>query len=581
MTHSSNARLNDNRLDVTGPQQREQDEDHAIRSVGDDATTLEALEADNLPLALTEKLVTSGGSGGNNDDDYDRNVSPAPDANPQQQATSSTGAGAQQTRSNGGLPPHSLRVSFQRQASSSSSSSHHSPATTKSPGYDTQLLHRAVADAGRWAYGIVWVEVWALSADQTHLYRPECGWWIDPRFHHSRCGAKCPVCRLTDPSRLDYVAPQRLSPGQGLPGVLWSEVSSGKAGAANLSWSRSFRETLASRILGTHHHHPIAAHCAAPTEASSSPPPLPPPPPSHPVQVHLGFHLARLHHQLSSRIVWRDVNQIESDPDQPWNPRLRALAGAGLGWVGAVPFHLRQDRRGLVLYLAPNKVDLDRLRSEANESYLLSAGDLIGAAYALRGPRQRLVGERRLELKEALRRVRKKILEIHRNGRTLQEYVEERAAAAQTSTLQKPQAAARHGQDRLPSSPSSPPPSSCADPNSRLASAVKGVGRSASSAVKKTLWGAGPPTIPPAFSWKQTALTFAGSLVTLLAVTTMSDRFVNFWGTEYGIVLGYVRVFAAVVGCKGSAYPSLDPCPHPSIAVLIRMHNSTGLSVRS
>lgn len=41
--------------------------------------------------------------------------------------------------------------------------------------YDDNLLHRAVADAGRWAYGTILVEVWALSEDHTLLTRPEAG----------------------------------------------------------------------------------------------------------------------------------------------------------------------------------------------------------------------------------------------------------------------------------------------------------------------------------------------------------------------------------------------------------------------
>jgi hypothetical protein len=41
--------------------------------------------------------------------------------------------------------------------------------------YDDNLLHRAVADAGRWAYGTILVEVWALSEDHTLLSRPEAG----------------------------------------------------------------------------------------------------------------------------------------------------------------------------------------------------------------------------------------------------------------------------------------------------------------------------------------------------------------------------------------------------------------------
>jgi hypothetical protein len=43
--------------------------------------------------------------------------------------------------------------------------------------FDNSLLHRAVADAGRWAYGVMFVEIWVQN-DITQLVRPEGGWWL-------------------------------------------------------------------------------------------------------------------------------------------------------------------------------------------------------------------------------------------------------------------------------------------------------------------------------------------------------------------------------------------------------------------
>jgi hypothetical protein len=84
--------------------------------------------------------------------------------------------------------------------------------------FDNSLLHRAVADAGRWAYGVMLVEVWVQN-DITQLVRPEAGWWIDPVFH-SDCGNNCKICQLTNPEREDFLEPEPLYPGEGLPGVL-------------------------------------------------------------------------------------------------------------------------------------------------------------------------------------------------------------------------------------------------------------------------------------------------------------------------------------------------------------------------
>jgi hypothetical protein len=84
--------------------------------------------------------------------------------------------------------------------------------------FDSSLLHRAVADAGRWAYGVMFVEVWVQN-DITQLVRPEGGWWIDPVFHVD-CGEDCKICRLTNPARKDFLKPEPLFPGEGLPGCL-------------------------------------------------------------------------------------------------------------------------------------------------------------------------------------------------------------------------------------------------------------------------------------------------------------------------------------------------------------------------
>ena len=131
---------------------------------------------------------------------------------------------------------------------------------TRADWYDEDLLHRAVADAGRWAYGTVFVEVWLLTEDELALVRPHRGWWMDP-VHHSQYhnvagdddGAKqakakamkskaipssiaklhasgqhaqmahCPICRLVDETNPNFIEPGFHVPGEGLPGVLWAD----------------------------------------------------------------------------------------------------------------------------------------------------------------------------------------------------------------------------------------------------------------------------------------------------------------------------------------------------------------------
>jgi HPP family len=376
--------------------------------------------------------------------------------------------------------------------------------------YDTHLLKRAVEDAGRWAYGIILVEVWALNQDQTFLYRPDNGFWIDPVYHTPRCHPpNCQICRLVDPHHPAYVEPRNQSPGQGLPGVLWSEVAQ--------SWTKSFRETLAGKILGNNsqssNFNPNKRSTGGMSSSNNS---------------FLEPNAIRIHtSHFSSSIVWRSIPQLDSDPDQPWNPRLKLLAALGLGLAAAVPFNLHGDQ-GIVMYVARNRVDRARLQSESNESYLVSATDLIAAAYALRGPRQQVVKDRHSELSSALHRVRDKVLELKRQGLDLKEYVDKNSGGG-TSEVLEDTAASDHGlRQRKPRA------------------ALKAIKKAAEAAraelatsIRKAK-GAGAP-IPPGYSWRQTLVTFVGSLTTLLAITSLSDRVQTMWGPDYGMVLGCVH----------------------------------------
>lgn len=97
--------------------------------------------------------------------------------------------------------------------------------------FDDSLLRRAVADGSRWAYGLRFVKVWVQN-EITQLFRPESSWWIDPVFH-SDCGKNCKICRLTNPERSDFLKPEPLFPGEGLPGVLFNDTA---ASAETVAW---------------------------------------------------------------------------------------------------------------------------------------------------------------------------------------------------------------------------------------------------------------------------------------------------------------------------------------------------------
>lgn len=338
--------------------------------------------------------------------------------------------------------------------------------------YDSHLLHRTVADAGRWAFGIVAVEVWVLSDDMTRLNRPPYGWWLDPVFHdHNR--ASCHFNRLTDSTRKDFIPPMSYAPGVGVPGTLWAEAS--QAGPMMMRRSKMGSSEFFS--------------------------PLP------------------------KNVFWRNLKQLHMDPDQPHNPRLNYLVESGMGWAAAVPFDFN-DYRGIVIFFARGTVDMGRLRSRTNEEYIVSASQLIGAAFALRGPRHRIVQERRNSSRETFRRVKESFMKKAHAGMDLKSLVMKEQSPVQTkveeaaTTLRY--AFARQGSLYMWSSK---------------------LMRRLLAALKKSKGGGAP--IPPAFIWSETALTFVGAFLTLAAVVNIHDAAVRNFGTRFDMPTAYVGIDAS------------------------------------
>ncbi|CAJ1961151.1 unnamed protein product, partial [Cylindrotheca closterium] len=89
---------------------------------------------------------------------------------------------------------------------------------------DMEFLHRLIADAGRWAFGIIFAELWVLDDTGTQLFRPDCGWWMD----HYACSTHA-FSKLVDSSLPDYIPAEPCMPGIGLPGYLWAQATN-KAG---------------------------------------------------------------------------------------------------------------------------------------------------------------------------------------------------------------------------------------------------------------------------------------------------------------------------------------------------------------
>lgn len=232
--------------------------------------------------------------------------------------------------------------------------------------FDRDMVTRAIADTGRWAFGTIAVEAWVLDNETGKLNRPEGAIWFDRALTAVESGKKREaILRLVDPDRPDYVSPEPLAPGIGLAGAIWSELARSNRGISG-------RGSVTPRTTG-------------------------------------GIHL------LAHRVVWRDVKAISVDPDQPYNLRLNVVAETGIGLVAGVPFDFR-GVKGCVLYFARGTANELKLKSSTNTLYLLASADVIGSIIALRNPRQICLNERRSEREDVRRRLRLKMVAFIRIG---------------------------------------------------------------------------------------------------------------------------------------------------------------------
>mmetsp|Transcript_26138 Transcript_26138/g.62763 ORF Transcript_26138/g.62763 Transcript_26138/m.62763 type:complete len:168 (+) Transcript_26138:366-869(+) len=157
------------------------------------------------------------------------------------------------------------------------------------------------------------VEAWILS-DRGVLMRPRSAFWFDPIIVREHADSEA-LMRLVDESRDDFVNPDPLAPGVGLAGAIWSELDKNTAfmnpiGRQSALGRQSARANRQSRRL---------------TGGAAN--------------------------LFEKHVVWREVEPIANDPDQPYNLRLKVAVEAGIGLAAGVKFDFH-GTAGLVLYMA-------------------------------------------------------------------------------------------------------------------------------------------------------------------------------------------------------------------------------------
>jgi hypothetical protein len=319
--------------------------------------------------------------------------------------------------------------------------------------------------------GTVFVEVWVQNDNFTQLRRPEGGYWMDPVFHDTSAAScstpheHCSPCSIANPYYKNFIDAQPVAPGVGLAGVLWSE----------------------SIDVGS-------ATFVGPLPVGAGP--------------------------MKRKIVWRDLRAMANNPHLSFDNRLNAIVDSGLGWAAGVPFNIN-SQKGIVIYMARKTVDHEKLKDAANELYLQSAADLIGSAWALRGPRNAAMQERRAARDAALRRVKIKLSFLVRMGAKF-DYIASPPGEIASDQFRK---------------------NVLDDEESRCFEMTKRRGAEmctktkvvVAQTAKKCLGSNNRP--PPPFSNSQSLFTFVGSFVSLAVLAGISFALVDSFGGDYLLVM--------------------------------------------
>jgi len=303
---------------------------------------------------------------------------------------------------------------------------------------------------------------------------------------------------LTDKSITGYVAPDPVSPGCGLPGVLWAEI--GKYATTGIN-------------AGIHAIGNAIGHSA-----------------------------------VSNEVHWREVDELANDPDQPYDERLQNLAKAGFTLASGIPFQVK-NYRGMVIYFANPHGDPNRLNCDVNWQMIHHSSQLIGAAAAFRLSQK----ESNTFLKEITdqnwHKVKTKILTVMRFGGGLREKKRNDGAQA-TLRDGKQNRRRRSSLARLH------------EKSVQLRSDFKVTALQAKDDLqtKAHRWATkmhgGNAGIPPSFTWTQTLWSFVG----VLATHSILSRLNYFIMTETADT-SQLSLILAPLGALTTLQYNLSPAP--------------------
>eukprot|EP01082_Thalassiosira_pseudonana_P001003 g998.t1.2.5e174188 g998 g998.t1 contig10:1155753-1157611(-) len=318
--------------------------------------------------------------------------------------------------------------------------------------------------------------------------------------------------RLTNPSRLDYLAPDSVEIGVGLAGILWSNASA--------TYSTLLQHGVQS--LSTKIHRRVG------------------------LLTGLEYETQPQHHNAADSIQWREVDAFAQDPHQPYDERLQAFAKAGLTLACGISFDIR-GYSGVIIFFANPYADEKKLKERNNLRLIQFAAQFIASAASIQTPIEVSAAIRSSLPKDNWKRLRIKILAVLRLQRPLMRRRKRRSSSSPPSPNLKRVGSFIIQMQRMGSFASELNRERSfqmlrdASIRARKDIAIKVVKTQFAAKAKgmKVLikMKGGDASLPPAFNFTQCYWTFVGVLITHVLLSRLDLFIVNKTNGEYSLVI--------------------------------------------